>query len=204
MERAGLQRLIDVLVARGLEVLGPVVRDGSVVLGPVAVVADLPVGMREQQSAGRYALSDVGDDRVFGVVSGPGSLKPLVFAPRESLVQIELGGEQGFSAQATLPEPRPVAVLGVRACDLAALRVQDRVFLHDRYPDPYYEVRRRGLFLIAASCTRSAPTCFCTSMDTGPEAREGFDLSLTELDAGFLVRAGSEAGTEVLEALDLP
>ncbi|MCP5060616.1 MAG: sulfite reductase subunit A [bacterium] len=203
MERAGLQRLIDVLIKQGLEVLGPVIRDGTVVLGPVAAVADLPVGMREHQSAGHYDLEDLGDERVFGVATGPASLKPLVFAPRENLVQVELGGEHGFRAEALRPEPRPVAILGVRACDLAALRVQDRIFLHDRYPDPYYEERRRGLFLIAASCTRSAPTCFCTSMGTGPEAREGFDLALTELDEGFLVRAGSEAGEEVLETLGL-
>ena len=37
-------------------------------------------------------------------------------------------------------------------------------------------------------------TCFCTSMGTGPEVRGGHDLVLTELDEGFVVRAGSAAG----------
>jgi ferredoxin len=163
------------------------------------------VGWRDSQAPGAYTLEQVGDERVFAVVNGPGSLKPLVFAPRESLVQIEIhDDDRSFTASPTLPEPDPVAVLGVRACDLAALAVQDRVFLHDRYPDPYYSVRRRGLFLVAVNCTRSVSTCFCTSMGTGPQARDGFDLALTEFDDGFLVRAGSPAGRAVLATLGLP
>ena len=91
----------------------------------------------------------------------------------------------------------------MRACDLAGLAVQDRIFLHDRYPDPYYASRRQGLLLVAVSCTRSAPTCFCTSMGTGPEATAGYDLALTELAGGFVVRSGSEAGAALLPALPL-
>jgi sulfhydrogenase subunit beta (sulfur reductase) len=203
LEHRQLQRLIDGLRARGYRVLGPVPREGAVVLDEVNTVAEMAVGCRDVQEAGAYRIEPSGDDRVFGVVNGPGSLKSLVFAPREPLLQIEIDAE-GFSASPTLPEPARLAVLGVRACDLAALALQDRIFLEDRYPDPYYAVRRRGLFLVAASCTRSVSTCFCTTMGTGPEAREGFDLALTEQDAGFLVRAGSPAGEEVLAALDLP
>ena len=38
-------------------------------------------------------------------------------------------------------------------------------------------------------------------MGTGPEATEGFDLALTELDGGFVVRSGSPAGADVLAAI---
>jgi ferredoxin len=41
-------------------------------------------------------------------------------------------------------------------------------------------------------------------MGTGPQARDGFDLALTEFDDGFLVRAGSPAGRAVLATLGLP
>jgi len=205
LERSALQRLRDVLHEQGYQVLGPTVRDGSIVLDEIHTVEDLPIGQRDTQSAGVYSLEPAGDERVFGVVNGPGSLKRLVFAPRESLVEVEIRGPgQAFTAKPTLPEPARIAVLGVRACDLAALAIQDRVFLNDRYPDPYYAVRRRGLFLVAVNCTRSVSTCFCTSMETGPEAREGFDLGLTELDGGFVVRAGSPAGEVILDHLALP
>jgi ferredoxin len=205
LENSRLQHLLDALGERGFEVHGPVIRDGALVLAPVGAVGELAVGWRESQEPGRYRIEQTGSERVFDAVNGPGSLKPFVFAPREPLIRVEMDGPGGgFRAHATLPEERAVAVLGVRACDLAALAVQDRVFLHDRYPDPYYGARRRGLFLVAVSCTRSASTCFCTSLDTGPEATTGFDVALTELEGGFVARAGSPAGEDLLAELALP
>lgn len=205
LARSRLQELLAALAERGYEVRGPVVRDGALAFEPVSRVDELASGWQESQAPGRYRLEHGGGERIFGVVNGPGSLKPLVFAPREPLIRVEMDGSGGaFRATATLPERRPIAVLGVRPCDVAALRVQDRVFLEDRYPDPYYATRRRDLFLVAVHCTRSAPTCFCTSMGTGPEARDGFDLGLTELDAGFVAAAGSPAGADVLAELALP
>ena len=38
------------------------------------------------------------------------------------------------------------------------------------------------------------PQCFCVCTDTGPAAREGFDLDLTRLADGYLVQVGSEKG----------
>jgi len=212
--RPELGRLLEGLQARGYQVLGPLVRDGSVVLDAVQRVEDLPIGWRDEQAPGRYRLEPVGDDRVFGVVHGPGGLKPHAFAPRERLLQIEMNDGaapgSGFRAEPVEPRTRRLAILGARACDLAGLAVQDRVFLGDAFPDPWYGARRAGLFLVAVGCTRSVSTCFCASMQTGPEPRAHYDVSLTELDAGdergagFVVRAGSGAGRELVEALALP
>ncbi len=188
--------------------LGPVPRDGAVVLDEIERVEELPVGLRDAQEAGRYRLEPSGRDACFDVVNGPGSLKPLVFAPREPLLQIELDafeeppGRGGFRAREQVPDPPRLAVLGVRACDLAALGVQDRIFLEGREPDAAYAARRRHLLLVGVSCTHSAPTCFCVSFGTGPRVTRGFDLALTELPEGFLARAGSAAGESVLARLD--
>jgi len=204
LERDRLQDLLAALQKRGYEVRGPVAKDGALAYEPVRRVEELAIGYREQQKPGGYRLEHVGDERIFGVVNGPGSLKPLVFAPTEALLTVKIeDARQGFRAEAIRPDSRPVAVLGVRPCDVAALRVQDRIFLEDRYPDPYYAARRRNLFVIAVNCTRSAPTCFCTSMETGPEATEGFDLVLTELEGGFTASSGSASGRELLESLSL-
>jgi ferredoxin len=113
----------------------------------------------------------------------------------------EGGSGASFRAEALAPQAERLAILGVRACDLAALAVQDRIFLRDRFPDPSYAARRENLFLVAVGCTRSLETCFCASMETGPEPRQGYDLALTELDGGFVARAGSEAGRALLDAL---
>lgn len=203
LARADLQRLIDALAAAGHRVVGPVPRDGTVVWDDVRSAADLPVGWRESQSPGSYRLEKADHGLVFDVVHGPGSIKPFVFAPRERLLQIEREGHS-FRATSLPPDPPRTALVGVRPCDLAALRIQDRVFLHDRVADPAYAQRRERLFLVAVSCTRAAETCFCTSMGTGPEAKEGFDLALTELGEGFVVRAGTEEGRTLLASLALP
>lgn len=165
-------------------------------------VSDLPIGWRDQQEPARYRLEQTGSQEVFGVVHGPQSLKPFVFASREPLLQIERK-QDGFTARATFPLPEKVAVLGARACDLAGLAIQDRIFLKDAFRDPYYAARLEGLFVIAVNCTRALTTCFCASMETGPRAQHGFDLALTEVDDQLLVEAGSDAGREVLVSLQL-
>jgi ferredoxin len=136
-------------------------------------------------------------------VHGPQSLKPLTFAPREPLLQIERT-KGGFSVRPTLPQQEKIAVLGARACDLAGLAIQDHIFLKEACRDPYYEARRKGLFLVAVNCTRALATCFCSSTETGPRATSRFDLVLTELDDAVLIEAGSGAGRELLAELSLP
>jgi len=202
LPRANLQRLFDALSAERYRIVGPALRDGSVVWETVRSVSDLPIGWRDQQEPGRYRLEQTSSHEVFGVVHGPQSLKPFVFAPREPLLQIERS-KDGFATSPTLPQSEKVAVIGARACDLAGLAIQDRIFLQDIHRDPYYAARREGLFLIAVNCTRAMSTCFCASMETGPRAKNGYDLVLTEIDDQLLVEAGSEAGRDLLSNLSL-
>lgn len=202
LPRVDLQRLLDALSAKGYRIVGPIVRDGAVVWETVRSVSDLPVGWRDHQEPGRYRLEQTGSQEVFGVVHGPQSLKQFVFAPREPLLQIERT-KDGFVTRPTLPQSEKVAIIGARACDLAGLVVQDRIFLKDFHRDPYYAARREGLFLVAVNCTRALNTCFCASMETGPRAKHGFDLALTELEDQLLIEAGSEAGCDLLSNLCL-
>ncbi len=46
-----LQNLIDLLWQQGFRVLGPVVRNGAVVFDDVRCVADMPIGLRDEQVA---------------------------------------------------------------------------------------------------------------------------------------------------------
>jgi ferredoxin len=196
------QHLDDLLAAlrgRGYRVLGPTVRDGGVFFDVVERMADLPVGLRDEQEAGRYRLGPGVEGEVFGVVNGAGSLKPAFFAPEEPLLTLYREG-RGFRVKPVAPAAPKLAILGARACDLAALAMQDRIFVHDRFRDAHYAARRADALLIAVNCTRAAPTCFCSSMGTGPKATRAFDLALTELADGFVVDVGSDAGAELLAA----
>ncbi len=137
---------------------------------------------------------------------GPGSWKSELFPPSQELWHARVEGEA-----VTIVEPdaagggNPLAMIGVRPCELAALDVLDRVLEGGATLDPRYVARRDDAFVVVAECGTPAGTCFCTSMGTGPSAGAGFDLALTELDdAGghrFLVRVGSERGAEVLSSV---
>ncbi len=104
----------------------------------------------------------------------------------------------------TEPEVRsvPLAIVGARPCEVAALGILDRVLSESAVPDPRYDARRRGAFVVAAECGTPASTCFCTSFGTGPGADGGFDLALSELDDvdghRFIVRVGTDRGADAL------
>jgi len=198
-----LDRLVEALQARGFRVLGPTVRDGAIVYDELDSAAELPIGWTDRQEAGTYRLARRDDDARFGYAVGPHSWKKFLFPPRVRLWRARLDGQAPEVAEEELDEP-PLALLGVRACELHAIEIQDRVFVGGRHLDRDYAARRAGAFTVAVNCFEPGGTCFCASMGTGPRAEAGFDLALTELLDGehrFLVEAGSERGAEVLSEL---
>lgn len=203
IDAAALGELIDVLHARGYTVVGPTVRDGAIMLAELSSAAELPYGWGVDTEAGRYRLRARGDPAVFGHSAGPQSWKDILHPPRVKLWEADRTAD-GVTVTETV-ERRRYAMLGVRACDLAAIRILDRVLIGGRHVDPQYAARRDGNLVIAVDCTEPGATCFCTSMGTGPDADAGFDLAMTELVGDgshrFLVRAGTPAGAEVLAVL---
>ncbi len=197
----GLEALLTTLAELGYETKGPVVRDGAILPGPVQRVADLPVGTHDVQAPGRYRLEQGDDDAVFSWAVGPGSWKAEFFPPTQEVWRSTAGGDI-VTPVAPEAETPPLAVVGARPCELAALAVLDRVLLEGAFPDPRYADRRLGTFVVAAECGSPAGTCFCTSMGTGPGAESGFDLALTEVvdESGhrFVVRVGTDRGADVL------
>jgi ferredoxin len=197
----GLDVLLSTLAGLGYETKGPVVRDGAILPGPVERAADLPVGVHDEQAPGRYRLEQGADDALFAWAVGPGSWKAEFFPPTEEVWRCSVDGGDVTTTTPDL-DTTPLAVIGARPCELAALAVLDRVLLDGAHPDPAYAARRPGAFVVAAECGSPAGTCFCTSMGTGPGAEAGFDLALTELDddAGhrFVVAIGTDRGAEVL------
>ncbi len=204
IRRAALDDLIGALAGRGYTVIGPTVRDGAIVYEEISSAADLPAGLTDEQEGGTYRLHEREDGALFGFNNGPNSWKHHLFPPNLTLWKAHRaeGGEVSYEEQET-ERPR-YAFLGVRSCDLAAIGVQDKVFIGDSYVDADYESRRRDAFIVAINCSKAGNTCFCVSMDTGPRADSGYDLALTELLEGehrFLVEVGSERGQEILDEI---
>ncbi|MCL5284380.1 MAG: 4Fe-4S dicluster domain-containing protein [Nitrospirae bacterium] len=203
LERGRFGELFDRLLRRGYRTVAPVVREGTILYADVTGPEDLPRGLHDLQAPGSYRLEEGPPDRCFAWANGPQALKPLLFAPRETLWESRRNPDGSLFFTSAEPSSSPLAVIGVRACDLSALALQDRHFGKGPFPDPAYALRRRDLFLVAVDCSHPADTCFCVSTGDGPDARTAFDLALGEIDTGFLVRPGSEKGRDLLRELAL-
>jgi sulfhydrogenase subunit beta (sulfur reductase) len=201
IQATDLQYLFDALKKRGFQILGPHLRDGAIMYDEIRSVSDLPAGWTDEQEAGTYRLKRRDDTALFGYNVGPDSWKRHLHPPVARLWHATKG-EDGVQLTDDTPQPTKRAFIGVRACELNAIAIQDRVFLGDKFVDAQYASRREGVFIVAVNCGEAGATCFCASMGTGPRADKGFDLSLTEvLDARqhyFVVEAGSPEGSEVL------
>lgn len=199
----GLQTLLASLMQRGYRCLGPAVENGAIVMRELEAPGDLPRGLQAEQAPGRYSLVEDARQRYFAWANGPQAIKPQTFAPKEALWRVARNAEGRLQFDAVTPELPRQAIIGVRACDLAALALQDAHFLREGRRDPHYARRREQLFLVAVQCAEPAATCFCASTGDGPTPTTGYDLALAELADGFVVEAGTENGRALLDALQL-
>ncbi|GIV19668.1 MAG: 4Fe-4S ferredoxin [Armatimonadota bacterium] len=202
---AEFQQLLDNLLRHGYEVIAPILQDDALVLEPIESVNDLPVGLTDEQRAAVYRVKRRADKTFFGYAVGPRSWKHYLYPPYLRLWQAKRNGDGGFEVIPEQDEAPRYAFLGVRACELAAIAIQDRLFLGEEHRDHFYARRRENALLIAVHCTHPATNCFCTSLGTGPRAQGGFDLALTEvIDSNehfFVIEVGSERGLAVLEGV---
>jgi ferredoxin len=199
-----IELLIQALRQRGYICVGPTVRDAAVVYEEIRSEKDLPIGWTDEQEGGTYRLKKRDDEARFGYTVGPQSWKRYLFPPSTLLMKAQRTAD-GFAVETPSHDSPPFAFIGVRSCDLHAIAVQDRTFLKGPYVDPAYKARREKAFIVVVNCGQAARTCFCVSMETGPMARAGYDLALTEiLEDGrheFLIEIGTDRGAEVANGL---
>ncbi len=200
-----LSALFGILDELGYRTLGPTVRDGAIVIGEISGISDLPIGITDEQGPGRYRLRDGVAGAWFGFAVGPQSARAHLSPPERPLLEIR---SRGPTLEFVEPEHHTerTALFGIRPCDLAAMEVQDRVLARGPHPDPRYVAARDTTLVVVVNCGVPADTCFCPSTRTGPRARSGFDLSVTEVvdqtDHYFVLEPGSEAGVEIVERLE--
>ncbi len=200
----GFEALLTSLARDGYELFGPTVRDGAIVLGPLSGVDALPRGVGDEQAPGGYRLRAREDGALFGFATPMHALKRLFLAPRATLFTSRRT-EAGVTVEAPPPPKKRLALVGARACELAALALQDKALWHGPHADADYAARRQDVFVFAVHCSSPGGTCFCASMGTGPRATAGFELAATELLAdghSLLVEVGTERGAAALARID--
>jgi len=200
----GFEHLLEALAGRGYEIIGPTVKDGAVTYDTITAVHDLPIGLIDRQDGGTYRLLQNDQKTLFGYVVGQDSWKKFLYPPKHKMLELARR-DKTFNTVRDGGKPGKLALLGVRACELQAIAVHDKILLGGPYADPDYRTNRENSLIIAVNCTRAGGTCFCVSMGTGPKAKSGFDLALTEIIENgshyFLVESGSDMGAEILSEI---
>lgn len=87
--------------------------------------------------------------------------------------------------------------IGARACDLAAVRILDRIFLEGDFADPFYAARRALAVFVSVDCLEFSPMCFCAAVGGKPYVEKPFDLNLTPLRDCYIVEIVSDAAKQI-------
>ncbi len=203
LPKASLDNLIQNLKRMGYKILGPQIQDAAIVYKRLNSAQDLPKGYISQQDSASYRLIYSGHARYFDATPAAQSWKQFFFPPQTELARYTRQEDGRWQVEEQVPDLTPLALFGVFPCDLAAIQVQDRIFLREEWKDPVYWSRRQSAFIVSVNCLHPCGTGFCASMGSGPRANPGFDLNLTELEDVFLVEIGSEAGRMVMEGIQI-
>ena len=90
------------------------------------------------------------------------SPKNIIF-PQNNLLGNDFEGHPAYD------EKQSTLVLGVRSCDLEAVKVLDQVFIEDEmYVDESYKKRREKTIMVGISCPERQGSCFCDSLGLDP------------------------------------
>ena len=159
MDREEFPALLDVLTAGGYKVVGPTVRDGAIRLQRLDGAEDLPIGWTDEQGPGSYRLRKSEDGAYFGFVAGPQNWKRHLFPPRDPLIHLRGSGESLEWRRPVVDDP-PLALIGVLPCDLAAIKILDKVWMGAPFQETRYVARRRNAFILAVNCLEPGDLCF--------------------------------------------
>lgn len=204
IETSELDKLFFILKEKGYKLIGPTVESEAIVYSEIHDSKDLPIGITDKQAPGVYRLEKIDSGTYFHFTVGPQSWKKFLYPPIQKLYtavyknnKIEFEKEDNSNIK--------YAFIGVRACEINAIEIQDKVFFGGEYQNNQYKNLRKNAFIIAVNCSKAESNCFCTSMGTGPEVKSGYDLVLTEIknknEHYFLIDAGSQQGEDILDQL---
>ncbi|MEW6411674.1 MAG: 4Fe-4S dicluster domain-containing protein [Candidatus Zixiibacteriota bacterium] len=204
LTRDQLPQLFKALQKSGYTLIGPTIRDHAIVNQEIDNCVDLPEGYSDQQDAAAYRLSKTDKTALFDYNVATQSFKRFLFIPRHTILRAKRK-KKTFEVADNKYSPSKMAFIGVRPCELHAIYIQDRVFTAGEFIDEQYQKQRDQIFLVVVNCTKASKSCFCTSMETGPQATTGFDLALTEIAQPgkhfFVLEIGSEQARTILSGI---
>ena len=126
------------------------------------------------------------------------SPKDFFFPQTEDLMKFKTEGKS-IEIIDVRSEIEDFVVFGVRACDVKAFDVLDRVFLTEPR-DSFYAMKREKGVIVSVACTRPAETCFCTAFGIDAAQPAG-DVSCWKTEDALYLQANTEKGEKLLASL---
>ena len=197
-QKPAFNSILSRLKEDGYLPIGPRVKNETLVYEAIENLEDLPQGYSTDTETRIFSIDPERASRVISILSQAhihGSNSCSRRAQNCShYVKTEMDGKQRHKR-------RKHPSMHLSACapvSLAAIQIQDNIFMRTDFTDPIYRARRERAVIISVNCTHPAETCFCTSMGTGPRVKDGFDLNMTELDDVFVLTIGSDLARRLL------
>ena len=133
-----------------------------------------------------------------GALNTAKSPKDFFFPQTEDLMKFKVEGKN-IEVIDVRGEMEDFVVFGVRACDVKAFDVLDRVFLTEPR-DSFYAAKREKGVIVSLACTRPAETCFCTAFGIDAAEPAG-DVSCWKTDDSLYLQANTEKGQKLVDSL---
>jgi sulfhydrogenase subunit beta (sulfur reductase) len=131
------------------------------------------------------------------------SPKSIILPQSEAMFEFNLDrtSEQAAILHEIATDHFPRVIFGIRPCDARALHLLDLNFDTPSHRDPWWVKRRQITTIVGLGCNTPCPTCFCTSVGSGPFATEGLDLLLIHGDDELIIQVITEEGQGLLNDL---
>ncbi|MBE6642057.1 MAG: 4Fe-4S ferredoxin [Ruminococcaceae bacterium] len=126
------------------------------------------------------------------------SPKDFFFPQTEDMMEFKVDGKN-IEVIDTRKASEDFVVFGVRACDVRAFDILDRVFLTDPC-DSYYATKREHGIIVSLACTRPSETCFCTAFGIDPSNPKA-DVSAWKTEKELYMQSNTEKGEKLLKVL---
>ncbi len=92
----------------------------------------------------------------------------------------------------------PIAIVGLKSCDLASFKIMDYVFSNTLFEDPTYAENKKNSLIISSDCTSYGKSCFCVALNIEPYPTQDYDINLSELNGGYLVKIATKKGEDLV------
>lgn len=98
-------------------------------------------------------------------------------------------------------EPEKTVIIGIKPCDLEALKVMTAVFTTGKFIDENFVQHLKNTILIGFGCSSEKPGCFCGDRGIALNTSDACDAFIIEAGDNYMIDIHTGKGAELFESL---